>query len=146
VTGAEVHRVTSDLFNAGNPAWGPDGNYLYYTANHDFQPALSQIEFNYATDRGDGIFALALRKDVKNPFPPESDEVTISKEGDKPAATDSAKAEDKKPEKQDEKKEEKKTKNRRNTSTLITMASPTALPAFRFRAITTTGSPSPRNI
>jgi len=35
---------------------------------------------------------------VKNPFPPESDEVTISKEGDKPESE----------EKRDEKKEEKK--------------------------------------
>ena len=111
VAGTEVHRVTSDLFNAGDPSWDPDGNYLYYVATHDFQPALSQIEFNYATDRADGIFALSLRKDVKNPFPPESDEVTITKDGDQPAASESDKSEDKKSEKaekKDEKKSEKK--------------------------------------
>ncbi|HSE98191.1 MAG TPA: S41 family peptidase, partial [Blastocatellia bacterium] len=48
-------------------------------------------------NRETGIFALALRNDVKHPFPPESDEVTVAKdeapkpaeqpkEGDKPAA------------------------------------------------------------
>jgi tricorn protease len=103
----QVHRVTSDLFNSGDIAWDPEGNYLYYIATHDFQPALSQIEFNFATDRGEGIFALALRKDVKNPFPPESDEVTLAKEGDKAAASEKAKADDKKDDKKDEKKDEK---------------------------------------
>src|SRR3989440_7741155 len=112
VNGADLHRVTSDLFNAGDPAWDPDGNYLYYVADHDFQPALSQIEFNFATDRASGIFAFALRKDVKNPFPPESDEVTIAKEGEKSAdekAKPEEKKDDKKDQKKDEKKEEKKT-------------------------------------
>ena len=106
VAGGEVHRITSDVFDAGDPAWDPDGNYLYYIAAHDFQPEISQIEFNFATDRGFGIFALALRKDVKNPFPPESDEVTIAKEGEKPAGTDKAKSEKKKDEKKDEKPKE----------------------------------------
>ena len=107
VAGGEVHRITTDVFDAGDPAWDPDGNYLYYIAAHDFQPEISQIEFNYATDRSFGIFALALRKDVKNPFAPESDEVTISKEGEKPAGVDKAKSEEKKDEKKEEKKEEK---------------------------------------
>ncbi|PYU03416.1 MAG: peptidase S41 [Acidobacteria bacterium] len=107
VNDGQVHRVTSDLFDSGDLAWDPDGNYLYYIAAHDFQPALSQIEFDYAADRGTGLFALALRKDVKNPFPPESDEVTLAKEGEKPASTDKTKPDEKKEEKKDEKKSEK---------------------------------------
>jgi tricorn protease len=103
---AQVHRVTSDLFNLGDPAWDPDGNYLYYIADHDFQPALSQIEFDYASDRSAGIFALALRKDVKNPFPPESDEVTVSKESEKTA--EKGKSEEKKDEKSEKAEEKKK--------------------------------------
>ncbi len=35
------------------------------------------LEFNYATARDTYLYAMALRKDVKNPFAPESDEVTI---------------------------------------------------------------------
>ncbi|HEV8130032.1 MAG TPA: S41 family peptidase [Acidobacteriota bacterium] len=107
VNDGQVHRITSDLFDSGDLAWDPDGNYLYYIALHDFQPALSQIEFDYAANRGAGLFALALRKDVKNPFPPESDEVTLAKEGEKTVSTDKAKAEEKKEEKKDEKKSEK---------------------------------------
>jgi tricorn protease len=105
VADGQVHRVTADMFDVGDPTWDVDGNYLYYISIHDFAPQISQVEFNYATSRGGGIFALALRKDVKNPFPPESDEVTVSKEGDKPAA-ESAKSGEKKEEKKEEKKKE----------------------------------------
>ena len=46
-------------------------------ANHEFHPQISQIEFDFATNRSRGMFVMALRKEVKNPFPPESDEVTV---------------------------------------------------------------------
>jgi tricorn protease len=65
------------VFNEYNPSWDPDGNYLFYLSDRDYQPQLSQIEFNFATARTTGVYALALRKDVKNPFPMESDEVAI---------------------------------------------------------------------
>ena len=96
VVDGQQHRVTSDLFDSVDISWDAEGNYLYYVAVHEFAPLISQIEFNYSTNRGRELYALALRKDAKNPFPPESDEVTISKDGDK------------KDEKKDEKKEEKK--------------------------------------
>ena len=102
VADGQVHRVTGDMFDSGDVAWDTEGNYLYYTSVREFAPYISQVEFNFATNRGREIYALALRKDVKNPFPPESDEVTIAKEGDK------AKADEKKDEKKEEKKEEKK--------------------------------------
>ena len=75
-----VRRVTDDMFNAGSPAWDPAGNYIYYLSDREFQPQISQIEFNYATNRTSYIYAMALRKDVKHPFPPESDEVTVAKD------------------------------------------------------------------
>jgi tricorn protease len=75
----QVQRVTEGTFNAFNPVWDPQGNYLYYISNREFAPQISNVEFNYATNRDSYIYAMALRKDVKNPFPPESDEVTIAK-------------------------------------------------------------------
>ncbi len=105
VNDPQVRRVTSELFDSSEPAWDPAGNYLYFISTRDFAPQLSHAEFNYATNRGESIYALALRKDTKNPFPPESDEVTISKEGDD---SDKGANTDKKDEKKDEKKEEKK--------------------------------------
>lgn len=80
----KVHRVTDPMFGAFNPAWDPQGNYLYFISNREFAPQISNIEFNYAANRDSYIYAAALRKDVKHPFPPESDEVTVSKEAAKP--------------------------------------------------------------
>ena len=82
-------RVTDEYFNSTNPAWDPQGNYLYFLSDREFQPQISNIEFNYATNRPTYIYAMTLRKDVKHPFPPESDEVTVAKQDDgpKPAAS-----------------------------------------------------------
>lgn len=100
----QLRKVTDSLFNANNPAWDPQGNYLYYLSDREFAPQLSSIEFNYALNRSTGIYALALRKDVKSPFPPESDEVTVTKEAaDKPKEPE--KKEDTSAPKEGEKKE-----------------------------------------
>jgi tricorn protease len=80
-----THQVTDELFNSFDPAWDPEGNYLYFLSDRDYAPQQSRKEANYASSRNTGIFALALRKDVKNPFPPRSDEVAIGDGGaDKP--------------------------------------------------------------
>jgi len=76
----KVHRVTDEMFNAFNPVWDPQGNYLYFISNREFAPQISNLEFNYATNRDSYVYAMALRKDVKHPFPPESDEVSMIKE------------------------------------------------------------------
>jgi tricorn protease len=76
----ELHQVTSDHFNAGNPAWDPDGNYLFYVSERSYAPQISDLEWNYAGNRRDGIFAVALRKDVKPLFPPLDDAVTTDDE------------------------------------------------------------------
>src|SRR5882762_6365640 len=81
----KVHRVTDADFNSFNPVWDPQGSYLYYISNREFAPQISNVEFNYATNRDAYIYAMALRKDVKHPFPPESDEVSVSKQAEKPA-------------------------------------------------------------
>lgn len=90
----QVRRVTDPMFPANNPAWDPDGNYLYFLSDREFHPLIGNNEFNFALTRSTQIYALALRKDAKHPFPPESDEVTIAEEK-KP---EEKKPEEKKPE------------------------------------------------
>jgi tricorn protease len=96
----KVRSVTDANFNSFNPVWDPQGSYLYFISNREFAPQISNIEFNYATNRDAYIYALALRKDVKHPFPPESDEVSVSKQPDKPteAPTEQPKPAEPKPE------------------------------------------------
>jgi len=80
----QVRKVTDELWNSYNPAWDPDGNYLFYLSDRDYAPVISGAEFNYATNRTTDIYALALRKDVKHPFPPESDEVAAASSAPSP--------------------------------------------------------------
>jgi tricorn protease len=76
----KVYRVTPEMFNAASPAWDPSGEYLYFISSREYAPLISNSEFNYATNRSNMIYAIALRKDSKNPFPAESDEVTVTEE------------------------------------------------------------------
>ena len=101
VADGQVRAITESLFDVGSPAWGAEGNYLYYVSRREFAPQVSNIEWNYAGNRNLQVYALALRKDVKNPFGPESDEVTLE---DKEKPKDEEKKEDSENEK-DAKKE-----------------------------------------
>lgn len=67
-------RVTPEFFQAGSPAWSPDGALLYFLSAREYQPLISSIEDDFASNRQIGIFALALRKSSKNPFAPRNDE------------------------------------------------------------------------
>lgn len=82
----ELHPATDGVFNAYNPAWDPDGNYLYYLSDREYAPQIARAEYNFATNRTTGIFAAALRKSVKNPFPPQSDEVAVDAPVSSPAS------------------------------------------------------------
>ncbi len=73
----ELHRVGDGQFNDFNPAWDPQGKYLYFLSDREFAPLIDSREWNYVQDRETAIFALALRRDVPHPFPPESDEESV---------------------------------------------------------------------
>nr|MCU0255243.1 hypothetical protein [Vicinamibacterales bacterium] len=47
----QLRKITDEQFNAENPAWDPDGNYLFYLSDRDYAPRISSAEFNYATSR-----------------------------------------------------------------------------------------------
>ncbi|MBN2477285.1 MAG: PD40 domain-containing protein [Pirellulales bacterium] len=84
---AELRRITGPYADESHPVWDPEGNYLFFLASREFAPQMSSVEWNYAGNRQVGVFALALRKDVADPFAPESDEVTVGEE-DKAAKDD----------------------------------------------------------
>ncbi len=73
----ELRRVTGPYFNEFSPAWGANGDYLFYLSDRMFQPQIAAFEWNYALDRESGIYAVALRPDVPHLFPPESDEEPV---------------------------------------------------------------------
>ena len=107
VADGKAHQITEGFFGEHDPAWDPEGKYLWYLSEREFQPQFSQSEWNFATNRMTSIYAMALRKDVADPFAPLSDEVKLEEEKDK-EKKDEAKKDDAK--KDDAKKDEKKGK------------------------------------
>jgi tricorn protease len=64
----QSHRVTAAHFRAHSPVFSPDGKFLYFLSEREYQPLLSTVEFDFATDRQTGIFALPLSAPGTNPF------------------------------------------------------------------------------
>jgi len=75
-----LRRLTGDLFPVTDPAWDPEGRYLYALSRRDYAPQVSNLEFDFAGNRNLDVIAYALRRDVPHPFPPESDEVGAAAE------------------------------------------------------------------
>ncbi len=78
-----LRRVSDDLWNEFEPTWDPQGKYLFFLSDREYQPQLfTNFEWNFAINRTTLVFALALRKDVPHPFAPQSDEVTLGAKKD----------------------------------------------------------------
>ncbi|MEE9268823.1 MAG: S41 family peptidase [Candidatus Krumholzibacteria bacterium] len=105
VKGSKLRRITGSYFNEFEPVWDPSGDYLYYISDRQFAPQIGSFEWNYLIDRESGIYALALRKDVKHPFPPESDEVSTEDESKDDDKDDKEKKDKDKDEKEEKEKE-----------------------------------------
>ncbi|MCK5619090.1 MAG: PD40 domain-containing protein, partial [Candidatus Krumholzibacteria bacterium] len=103
----KLRRVTGEMWSEFEPVWDPSGDYLYYFSDRMFQPQIGSYEWNYLVDRETGIYAVALRKDVKHPFPPRSDEVKLDGE-DEDEDEDKDKDEEKKKDKDKKDKDKKK--------------------------------------
>ena len=68
------------------PAWSPDGKYLYFVSNRHENPAPSDIEFDFAVLKSNGVYAIPLAKDTASPLAPRSDEADSGPpEGARPA-------------------------------------------------------------
>ena len=90
----KLHQVGGSRFNEYNPAWDPEGEYLYFLSDREYSPLISTTEWNFATNRQTGIFALALREDTEHPFPPESDEAEVSDDEGEGSEEDAGKESD----------------------------------------------------
>ncbi|PLX16325.1 MAG: protease [Salinivirgaceae bacterium] len=69
------YEVTQSWYDAGSPVFSPDGKYLYFVSDRDFNPIYNEVEWNYAFKYMSGIYMLPLAKDTKSPFAPSNDMV-----------------------------------------------------------------------
>ncbi len=104
----KTHQLTSGMSGDFEPVFDPDGRYIYFLSNRDYNLTFSGYEFSYIYTHPTRVYVGLLAKDGPALFLPESDE-------EKAAASDmAAKTPDKKPAEKaktesakDEKKEEK---------------------------------------
>ena len=71
----QVRKITDELFNAENPAWDPDGNYLFYLSDREFAPQISTVEFNLRDQPDDRHLRHGAAQGREAPLPARSDEV-----------------------------------------------------------------------
>ncbi|MFN8255019.1 MAG: PDZ domain-containing protein [Bacteroidales bacterium] len=71
--------VTENWYDAFGGTFSPDGKYLFFISNRDFNPNFSQVEFDISYGDMSGIYFLTLQKDVPSLFAPKSDEVETTK-------------------------------------------------------------------
>src|SRR5581483_6218528 len=66
--------ISDPRFNDFQPAFAPDGKYLYFISTRHENPTFSRTEFNIATLKMTGIYVATLKRGTASLFAPRSDE------------------------------------------------------------------------
>ena len=74
-------RLTSGLTDDTEPAFSPDGRYLYFLSNRDFNLTFSGFEFDYVYTNPARVYVAVLSKEGPALFLPTSDEEEWEEEG-----------------------------------------------------------------
>lgn len=80
----KITAVTNDLVNSLGPVFDPDGNYLYFLSDRDYNEVLGNYDFEFANPKTTRPYLITLHADAPSPFPALSDETAIK--GEEPAA------------------------------------------------------------
>jgi tricorn protease len=87
IESGQTALITRPTLRDTRPAFDPEGKYLYFIGQRDFDPVYDELHFDLGFPKGSRPFAITLRKDLTNPFiprpkPPESQEVTALKKAE----------------------------------------------------------------
>jgi tricorn protease len=87
VESGETTQVTNPVLRDRSPAFDPEGKYLYFIGQRDFDPVYDELHFDLGFPKGSRPFAITLRKDLENPFiprpkAPESQEAAAKKKAE----------------------------------------------------------------
>ena len=80
---SKVTPVTTSMTNSFAPVFDPDGKYLYFLSDRDFNEVLGNVDFEFSNPKTTRIYVVTLRADEASPFQPLSDEAQIKKEENK---------------------------------------------------------------
>ncbi|MEW5986444.1 MAG: S41 family peptidase [Chloroflexota bacterium] len=70
VATGETYEVTRPVLRDTQPAFDPDGRYLYFLSYRDFDPVYDNIHFNLTFPWGVRLYLVTLQADLTSPFVP----------------------------------------------------------------------------
>jgi len=77
---SRITPLTTSMTNSFAPVFDPDGKYLYFLSDRDFNEVLGNVDFEFSNPKTTRIYLVTLRKDEISPFLPLSDETQIKSE------------------------------------------------------------------
>ncbi len=66
--------VTTSASDSSSPYWDPQGRYLYFFSNRDFNEVIGVYDIGFANPKAGRIYIVTLKADEPSPFPVLSDE------------------------------------------------------------------------
>jgi tricorn protease len=66
----ETTLATRPVMRDANPAFDPDGKYLYFIGLRDFDPVFDAMQWDLGFPKGEKPYAITLRDDTTSPFVP----------------------------------------------------------------------------
>ena len=72
---ARITHVTTSFYNSYYPQFDPDGKYLFFLSNRDYNEVLGVYDSEFSNPKATRVYAVTLRADLPSPFAPQSDEV-----------------------------------------------------------------------
>jgi tricorn protease len=116
LTDQKITPATTSMTNSFGPVFDPEGKYLYFMSDRDFNEVLGNFDFEFANPKTTRVYVVTLQKDEPSPFPALSDEAQVKKDetpaspGDNKEAKSEAKDKDKEKESKEKEKEKEKEK------------------------------------
>jgi tricorn protease len=79
VADRKATAITSSMNNTYAAQFDPEGKYLYYLSDRDFNEVLGNIDFEFANPKTTRVYVVTLKKDEASPFGVQSDETEVKK-------------------------------------------------------------------
>src|SRR5438045_8940992 len=83
----KITPVTTTMYNSFAPTFDPDGKYLYFLSDRDFNEVLGNVDFEFANPKTTRVYIVTLKRDEPSPFKPQSDEAGEKEEKKDEAST-----------------------------------------------------------
>ena len=65
---AKITPITTALNNSYNAIFDPEGKYLYYLSDRDFNEVLGNMDFEFANPKTTRVYIVTLKKDEPSPL------------------------------------------------------------------------------